>query len=133
MRNPAEDIADLLESEDFDGGLVKGKNLFIGRFPASPDFCVAVIDAGGPPPHLSLGEESLRCVDAMVYVRHPQYRDGYEVMVSIFDYLKIKTNIELQDARYLAIMAKGEGSFLKTDEKDRSVFRCLFGTQISDK
>lgn len=80
MNASSEDIADMLVA-DTSLGLTLGTNLFIGREPISPKFCVTVYDTYGSPSQLTLAGqgEDYYYPSAQVRVRHYDYRAGYDL------------------------------------------------------
>lgn len=101
MNAPSEDIKDLLVSGL---GLEFGKNLFIGREPASPFNCVTLYDTGGGPDGLVLGNESrYEYNNIQVRVRNKSFTDAWDLIHHVRAFLHGKGPVSLNGTVYTVI------------------------------
>lgn len=121
-----ENIAQFLENESL-GNL--GVDLFVGRFPASPNNCIAVLDTGGVEPDTYL---EILNPTFQVFIRNESYPNGHEKLRSIREKLHRFANGELvEDGSYFYfIKALSNGGPVGRDENELQLFSINFLAKV---
>ena len=128
MSMASEDLKDLLVNAGLN--LTFGTNLFIGRMPATPDNCVVLIDVPGREPGLDYQNELVyEYPSVQVIVRNNGYKEGWETINSIREYLHGKHYVEVNSSEYKLIKCTVEPAFLRWDENNRAEFVTTFDMQ----
>lgn len=120
--NPAsKDIALLLvastASDSSLTSLIMGSNLFVGKEPQSPPFCVTVFDKPPWRPGINLdGTSGYERPSIQIRVRHSNYETGMLLADDIVHLLHGKNNFTQNNNEYLAVTCVSTPHLLDWDE-----------------
>jgi hypothetical protein len=124
--NPSSvDIKNILE-DDSSLGLVFGTNLFIASEPATPNDCVTVYDTSGSMARALDRDNKLYFSSVQVRVRDHDYREGWDKINDIREYLDAKVGTTQNETLYVMIRATSDPQFLTRDENQRFIFSINF-------
>lgn len=100
-----------------------GSTIFLGKMPASPDYCITVYEYEGVPPKESFGANSfdIDMPRIQVVVRgarddYPTARDAAESIRQLFASI---TNLTISSTKVLRVASIGSTLPLGLDDKDR--------------
>ncbi len=130
--NPASvDIRDLIllnQTPPLDD-LEFGKNMFIGREPATPDDCVTIFDTPGFPPDPHMDPESRYYRPSIqIRVRALRYESAYSMITTIKEAIH-NLYLAINDTVYTGILCSQEPALLDWDEKGRCRWVTTFDLQ----
>jgi len=129
MNPTSEDIKDLLV-EQSSLGLTFKTNLFVGREPDHPNDVVTIFDTPGFGPMLTMTKESRYFYDSIqIRVRSEDYLTGYELALSILDFLHGKSHEEVNETYYSLIQCVNGPALLDWDKNNRARFFINFNVQ----
>ena len=119
MLSPAEDFKDIIESES-SFNLDFATNLFLNRVPDVPDNCVTILNSGGYPPAVTLGNDvQLHYPSVQIIVRNRSALIGYNLAFQIKQLLHGRGPEIWNQTTYMSIVCDTEPSILYWDEKSR--------------
>jgi len=121
MNASSVDIKDILAGYS-SLGLVFGTNLFVASEPALPNDCVTVYDTSGSMARALDPDNKLYFSSIQVRVRDHDYREGWDKINDIREYLDAKVGTKQGGTTYIMIRATSDPQFLERDENERYVF-----------
>lgn len=124
MESTAYDITLLIENESV-LGLVRGANLFAAVMPDQPDDAVQVSDTFGRAPEANYVYDRPG-FQVLIRSGRNNYRAGYQTGESIKRLLHGLTNVEVDDTRYVMILADGDFMYVGQDETGRHLLSINF-------
>lgn len=128
--SPSKDVSDILEEESA-LGLIFSTNLFVGKEPARPDFCVTIFDTYGLPPQLNLQTQGYEYPTIQIRVRSNVYLDGWNMIEAIKALLHGREQEVINTVLYTCFYCASGPALLDWDENNRARFICNFNLQRS--
>mgnify|MGYP000167319760 CR=1 FL=1 len=123
MNPPSLDIAKLLENAAL--GLALQSNLFVSRFPESPQEVVAIYDSPSTAPDL----HGYRYNGVNAQVRSIRYLDGWKLANDIGLYLHTDYGHVFENVYYTGIWMSTDVEPIGQDENERNLFSINFEIQ----
>jgi len=103
-------------------GLTFGTNLFVAHEPATPNDCVTVYDTSGSMARALDKDNKVYYSSVQVRGRDHDYREGWNKMNDIREYLDAKVGTKQGGTTYVMIRATSDPQFLTRDENQRFIF-----------
>ena len=129
MNPSSEDIKDMLIA-DSSLDLVFGESLFIGRVPATQNYCVTIFDTPGFPPQLTMNKDEIYDYPAIqIRIKSLDYKAGLENANNIKVSLHGRAHETWNGTFYSVIYCSGDPAFLSWDENNRATFIINFNLQ----
>lgn len=121
-------LADYLAREGIGSSLTPPVNIFVGKYPDSPDNIVALLGNSGPKPSVDIAE--FEYPRFQIVVRNTDYETGAGKLRAIRQVLHDKLMVTTENFVALYIQADSEGGSIGEDPKGRAEFTINFASQI---
>ena len=115
------DIKDMLVSE-VGLSLTFGTNLFIGRFPTTPDNCVTIFDVSGRISDRTLSGDVYERPYILIQIRNIDYVVGYTLAKNIESFLESQAQSTWNSSLYTVIVSDGGVQAEDWDGNNNSFF-----------
>lgn len=129
------ELADYLEDQSVGtvATVSNSGNIFIGKLPASPNNCIALLGLPGTILADSRDVASLNFPRFQVLIRNEDYSDGAQKLIAVRTALHGLLGYYLPHWRIMRCHAEQEGGPIGSDDQDRFEFTINFIAELNDE